>query len=502
MNANTPEMKRAALYVRVSTDDQMELSPDAQQRLLLDYAKSHNMITENQYIYIEGGRSGRHANKRPEFQRMIAAAKAKQFDTILVWKYSRFARNQEESIVYKSLLQKNHVDVISISEPTIDGPFGSLIERIIEWMDEYYSIRLSGEVTRGMTEKALRGGYQAQPPIGYRMEGNKKTGYAPQIVPDEAKFIHIVFDQFESGKDFSSIALYCNDLGYRTRRGGLWENRTIKYILQNPFYIGKVRWNRAKHDSHIENAPDEIIIRDGIHEPIITIEQWENVQKMLEQKITPYKARTSRNCKHWLSGMIKCNTCGGSLGYHGAYVDKRGRNCAAYYQCCNYIKGKHSGSQLLMERAAVECVLSALEDALVTSVVTFRIRNSSALANITRQEKLQRDLEKIKDRENRCKIAYQEGIDTIEEYKENKKKLQAMRDEITAELEELKPANEEPDVALAQQIMLSNIKNVLDILKSENSDNETKRNALMSIVERIVYIKEEKRLDIYYYLNM
>lgn len=55
-----------------------------------------------------------------------------------------------------------------MSEPVIDGPFGSLIERIIEWMDEYYSIRLSGEVIRGMTEKALRGGYNAQPPLGYR----------------------------------------------------------------------------------------------------------------------------------------------------------------------------------------------------------------------------------------------------------------------------------------------------------------------------------------------
>ena len=75
---------------------------------------------------------------------------------ILVWKFSRFARNQEESIVYKSMLKKDNVDVISVSEPLIEGPFGSLIERIIEWMDEYYSIRLSGEVLRGMKEKALQ----------------------------------------------------------------------------------------------------------------------------------------------------------------------------------------------------------------------------------------------------------------------------------------------------------------------------------------------------------
>lgn len=149
-------LKNGALYIRVSTADQTELSPDAQQRLLLDYAKKNGIVIAKEFIFEESV-SGRHADRRPKFQEMIALAKqdSHPIDVILVWKYSRFARNQEESIVYKSLLKKSNVDVISISEPLIDGPFGTLIERIIEWMDEYYSIRLSGEVMRGMKEKAL-----------------------------------------------------------------------------------------------------------------------------------------------------------------------------------------------------------------------------------------------------------------------------------------------------------------------------------------------------------
>lgn len=150
------EMSLGALYIRVSTHMQDELSPDAQKRLLLEYAKANNILITEEHIFIENGISGRKVDKRPEFQRMISLAKSKPtpFNTILVWKFSRFARNQEESIVYKSLLRKQcNIDVVSVSEPLIDGPFGSLIERIIEWMDEYYSIRLSGEVTRGMTEK-------------------------------------------------------------------------------------------------------------------------------------------------------------------------------------------------------------------------------------------------------------------------------------------------------------------------------------------------------------
>ena len=148
-NTNQDEKKAAALYIRVSTHDQEELSPDSQRRLLLDYASAHGMSVPEHHIYQENGVSGRKAGKRPMFQRMIAAAKSPEhpFDVILVWKYSRFARNQEESIVYKSMLRnKCRVEVVSISEPLVDGPFGSLIERIIEWMDEFYSIRLSGDV--------------------------------------------------------------------------------------------------------------------------------------------------------------------------------------------------------------------------------------------------------------------------------------------------------------------------------------------------------------------
>ena len=105
-------IKTAAAYIRVSTDRQEELSPDAQRRELKNYAKKNGiMITD---IFEDTGISGRNAEKRPAFQKMISYAKSKEhpYDYILVWKFSRFARNQEESIVYKSLLQKNGVEVV------------------------------------------------------------------------------------------------------------------------------------------------------------------------------------------------------------------------------------------------------------------------------------------------------------------------------------------------------------------------------------------------------
>ena len=134
-------MKTVCAYIRVSTDSQEEYSPDAQIRLLKEYAASHDMTIID--IYQDLGISGRNADKRPQFQDMIAMAKSKEhpYDAILVWKFSRFARNQEESIVYKSLLKKNLVDVVSVSEPLPEGVIGELVERIFEWMDEYYSIQ-------------------------------------------------------------------------------------------------------------------------------------------------------------------------------------------------------------------------------------------------------------------------------------------------------------------------------------------------------------------------
>ena len=151
MPTSSPLPRFASAYIRVSTDDQAELSPETQLEEIRKYAQREGIILLQDQIYIDSGISGKKAGRRPAFMQMIAAAKEKDcpFSVILLWKYSRFARNQEESIFYKSILRtKCGVDVISITEPLIAGPFGSLIERIIEWMDEFYSIRLSQEVKR------------------------------------------------------------------------------------------------------------------------------------------------------------------------------------------------------------------------------------------------------------------------------------------------------------------------------------------------------------------
>ena len=461
-------MKTGALYIRVSTEDQSELSPDAQKRLLLDYAKKNEIIVSKDFIFAESV-SGRHAQKRPEFQRMIATAKqpSHPIDVILVWKFSRFARNQEESIVYKSMLKKDRVDVVSVSEPLIEGPFGSLIERIIEWMDEYYSIRLSGEVLRGMKEKALQHGYQSTPCLGYDAVGHGK----PFIINEaEYAMVSYIMDLYDNqNMDETAIARRCNDLEYRTKRGNPFERRTIDRILENPFYCGTVTWNGVEFE--------------GAHEVRLSRERFEKRQELIASRKRPIKARNVSACKHWLSGLIKCSICGATLSYTG-------NNACPYFQCWKYAKGFHKTSVALSVKKAEQAVTDYFDQILDGAEFTY-VRKTQPTDDTLEIERLQKELSKLSSREKRIREAYESGIDTMEEYKANKERLTASRLKLNSQLEHLLNDQEEE---LDTEEILREIRSVNDILKNPDVGYEEKGVLIRGIVNQIIYDKEEGKM--------
>lgn len=489
------EKKTGAAYIRVSTHGkQEELSPDAQKRLIRDYAKKNNIYLPPEHIYLESGISGKSARKRPQFQRMIAAAKEKPrpFDVILVWKFSRFARNQEESIVYKSLLRnKCGVDVVSISEPVIDGMFGDLIERIIEWMDEFYSVRLAEDVRRGMTEKALRGGFQTSPPLGYAI---KIKGEAPVIVPEEAKIITRIYDDYVNlDMPFRQIAKELNALGYHTKRGNTFDNRGVQYIIDNPFYKGYVRWDGNTRERKLSNA-DSGIIRKADHEPIISEELWNKAHEKRIRNFVQPAAKISLR-KHWLSGLVKCSYCGRSLSYHNTF-NKSKTSRYEYFQCHGNDKGQCPVSNGIPGKRLEQEVIISLEEILENNTLDYEILNRKR--NTTDESTfLQERLKKLSVKEARIKEAYRNGIDTLEEYKENKEILQKEREEIEASLKEiLRP--EETDYS---PIVLANIRTAVDILKDPTADFDKKGSAIRAVVEKIVFDKASDSLNIYFYYS-
>lgn len=464
-----PTYRTGALYIRVSTHDQDEISPDTQKKLGLEFAKKNGIIIPKEFIFTESV-SGRDAKKRREFQKMIALAKSPEhpIDVIIVWKYSRFARNQEESIVYKSMLRKDGVEVLSVSEPLVDGPFGSLIERIIEWMDEYYSIRLSGEVMRGMKEKALRKGYQSTPCLGYDAVGGGK----PFLINEqEMPIVKYIMKMYDSGKDSTRIARLCNERGYKTKRGNAFERRNIEYILRNPFYAGIVEWNG--------------ITFDGEHEAILTKEELNERLRLMDARKRPVKARNVSTCKHWLSGLIKCSVCGSTMAYSGS------EKCRTF-TCWKYTKGMHKESSSISVKKAEAAVLECFDQILNGADFSYVYKGDKGNDASEELSALNREIERLTAREKRVRDAYENGIDTLEEYKENRERLNRQRKDLEEEIASLQmkmvPA------APSKDEVLKNIHTISDMIQSPDIGYEEKGLLIRTIVDEIIFDKAAGKL--------
>lgn len=470
-------MKIAAAYIRVSTDDQTELSPDSQLKLLRDYAKAHDMILPDEYVFQDDGISGRTASKRPAFNTMIGTAKLKPkpFDVILLWKFSRFARNREDSIVYKSMLRKQlGIDVISISESIGDDKMSVLIEAMIEAMDEYYSLNLSEEVKRGMTEKVSRGLPVSIPSFGYDIT---EKNYVPN--PETAPLVKMIFEDYLAGVGTREIAMKMNSMGIRTRRGGLWENRTVDYILNNPVYIGKIRWNPA-HRTRRDYDDENIMIVDGHHEPIISTELWESVQDKIQKDKEIYRkysrTQTTVNGPWMLRSVLRCDACGGVIT----------RATKVGVQCYKYSHGKCSKSHYCSMSKIEGMVIDELENIIEgKSTPIFSEESTQKYTVQDTARKTARSMLEAEERKlKRIKEAYTAGIDTLEEYQENKAK-------IIASINRIKEKYDAAEPVTPQNVNKKKLRSLLKKLKDPKISAEEKNEALLQNVSHITFIRNE-----------
>lgn len=495
------ELRTGATYIRVSTDGQMDLSPESQLESIQQYAAEHNIIIPKEYIFMESeGRSGKKADNRPQFQAMIATAKLKPkpFDCVLVWKFSRFARNLDESTFYKGVLRKKlGIDVISIKEPIMEGMYGRLIEMIIEWQDEFYSYNLAQDVTRGMKTAAKNGRYQARPPLGYRIPYHKAL---PEIVPEEAEIVRMIFDKYvNEGMSIFALARYLNSLGFKTSRGKPFEKRSLEYILQNPAYTGQIRWNRTCNETNEVRDPDQWIIAQGQHPAIISTDLYDRAQARFQAEYHPKKARPAETLKHWLSGIVKCPACGRTLS--SCIRHRKSGEDFFSFQCYGYMKGKCNQTSYVREDTIVPAVISALKEVVECGSVEYVIRTPEKKKEENFQvEALKKQLERLDRREIRIKEAYMDGIDTKEEYRQNKQMIQEERQRIENALSAL--SFERPiSKASADRQMLINIRNVIDILENPDVATDEKAHAIRSIVSHIVFFRDTMHIDVYYQLT-
>lgn len=477
-----------AAYIRVSDERQDEFSPDSQLKRIREYAAKEGYLIPEEYIFYDDGISGRSVKKRDEFKRMITTAidKSHPFDKIYVWKYSRFARCQEEAITYKSLLSKHKVAVVSVSEALPDGAFGSLIERIIEWEDEFYSSRLSEEVNRGMLEKVSRGLPVVPPPFGYGMVNGE---YVPN--EEKAEIVREVFESFADGAKVREIAVSLGQRGVRTKYGNMPDNRWIEYMLRNSCYIGKIRYSTDGSRSFSKRRSDNenITVVDGKHEPIIPLDLWNDVQKKLDEqkRMYPKYSRRDQPIEYMLKGLVRCSSCGGTLAVSSV---TSGKNKILTLQCCNYARGvchtSHSITLNKVESAFIEGLKSAVGNQQFT--ITRKPRKTEAKPV---------DFDKLivveERRLERAKQAYLAEIDSIEQYAKNKK-------EITERIDDLKrKRDDECTQEVDLEAFSSKVFGVVEYIESPEISPQKKNEALRSIIEKVVYNKAEQGLAIYFH---
>lgn len=467
--------RRGAAYIRVSTEDQIEYSPESQLAEIRRYAEANHIELQTDFIFVDEGISGKSIRRRDGFLRMIGTARRhpRPFDVLLLWKFSRFARNREDSILYKSMLRRQlGIEVVSVSEPIGDEGISIILEAMIEAMDEYYSINLAGEVRRGMTQRAREGKPNTCAPMGYRMQNGN---YA--VDPDTAPVVRKMYEDFLGGKPLVTIARELNAMGVRTRHGNPLQNRTIEYILRNPVYIGKVRWTPTGRARRIGEHTDTITA-DSSHTPLISPELYDRVQCLLVAQKLKYPPRARRDGQMFLlKGLLRCSCCGASLVISSTSKNTKG---GPSVQCCRYTRGQCPESHSVRLETITTAVLKQIIQDFRPAIVHFTAPVRRLPAEEGDRQLITRRIACEQQKLARVRQAYEAGADTLEEYRARKESIEKQIAALQADTPEhaLKPSDASPEKGIS---------------------NAERNEILRSFIRCIVFDRKSNTFTIHYY---
>lgn len=308
------------LYLRFSSERQKEQSIEGQLRDCIAYCKrkGYRIVA----VYVDRALTARKdVEKRVRFQQMISDSVHHLWDLVIVWKLDRFARNREDSAVFKMRLRKNGVRVESATEAISRNPEGIILESVLEGIAEYYSADLSQKITRGLRESALKGQcVGGHVPLGYKLENHKLV-----INPATAHIVQEAFQLYANGESMADICRLFNSKGYRTAKGSEFNRSSFKSMFKNERYIGVYLYK-------------DIRIEDSVP-PIIDKGLFEAVQRRLS-KTADAPARGKAKVDYLLSGKLFCGHCGAAMNgesgtsktgavhnYYACYTRKRKREC-------------------------------------------------------------------------------------------------------------------------------------------------------------------------------
>ncbi|PFK03593.1 recombinase family protein [Bacillus cereus] len=301
-------MTKAAIYIRVSTQEQVEnYSIEVQRERIRAYCTAKNWDVYDEYI--DGGYSGSNL-ERPAIKKLLSDLK--NIDVVVVYKLDRLSRSQRDTLeLIEEHFLKNSVDFVSITE-TLDTstPFGKAMIGILSVFAQLERETIAERMRMGhlkRAEKGLRGNGGDYDPAGYTREDGHLI-----IKKDEANHIKRAFDLYEQYYSITKVQEILKEEGY-----SIWRFRRYRDILSNTLYIGRVTFSGIEYE--------------GQHEPIISLEQFKRVQALLKR----HKGHNAHKAKQsLLSGLITCSCCGENYVAYSTGKSKDVESKRYYYYIC------------------------------------------------------------------------------------------------------------------------------------------------------------------------
>ena len=401
--------KVCGLYMRVSTEDQARegFSLPEQKERLEAYCKFKGFVIKD--YYTDAGISAKTGNYRPEFERLKEDIKSKKINTIIALKQDRITRSIFDWEELMRFLEENdaYLDCVNDDINTTNAN-GKMVSRILMSVSQQEIERTSERTKVGLAGAIKQGHIPHQAPLGYKHE-NKKL-----VIDHLTKDVVIrIFELYHKGMSYQKISTLFNKEQVLGKTN--WRDSSIVAILENEIYKGDfVHGKRTKHPTYYEN----------VVEPIVSKEMWEECQVQKKKNSKSYQ----RTLTYLFLQKLKCPKCNRILG--GKATQKKNGNVYYYYYCHDC---KINFKESLVEEYFNNFVNELVEyDSVVNQFFLPMIKQKFDEP----QEELKKDINKQKDKLERIKRAYINGVFSLEEYNDERKLVESALEKLQNELDE------------------------------------------------------------------
>jgi site-specific DNA recombinase len=507
-------MKTAAIYTRVSSDQQRENKTiGSQVDELLHFAEEHGYIVPQEYIFKDEGYSGA-ILIRPGLEKVRDLSAEGQIQAVLVYSPDRLSRNYAYQVVLMDEFSSCGTEVLFVNSPKADTPEEALLLQFQGMIAEYERAMIKERSRRGKRFKAKSGivSVLCGAPYGYNyIRKTEETAAYYEINQEEAFIVREVYHKY--AEEFLSIGAITRELNAKKvptrKRISKWERSTVWAMLRNPAYCGKACYGktekterqritkplRAKNGYSPRNGSNREKPREEWIEISVPAIVSQSIFDIVQERLKSNKIHSQRNTRveTLLQGMMVCSECGYSL--YRTYTETSAKNRIYYYRCFGSDAYRFEGErkcnckpvrQDYLDNVVWKEIVKLLEDpGLIQREIEKRIeatKNASPLAHqktvIEKQKaKLIQSMDNLLD-------AYQEGLIPISQLRKRMPELQKRVNTTEKELENLKIY----ELALDQRLQLLDVESFTSQVDQNvnHLDIKEKKKILRLLVKEIV----------------